>query len=129
MPSAFSERFRDVALPAIDRWHSVLETVTYTPAVGDAVELQASVERATRRASDDGAYRREPTDGGERFVRKAVVVVETADLSDPNIAGDTVTFDSLEWAIDGVTFEGGWTHLHVVRRESMEKTHPGYRQM
>jgi len=127
MPSVFSERFRDIALPMIDRWHGVLETVTYTPEGGAAVELEAEIARASRRPSDVGTYTREQTDSGERFVRKAVVSVATADVSNPNVASDTVTFDSLEWSIDGVTFEGGWTHLHVIRYESMERTRPRYR--
>ena len=93
-----------------------IETVVYTPKGASGVSIDATVARGDY--MQDHMYV-----DGEYVMKKASVTFE-ADLisGDPDLDGDTVTFDSLKWAVTGFhAGRGNKMVVNVERKEPIKK--------
>jgi len=118
--SSFDDNFnavgsgRDLLLDQFGR------SVTYRPAGGDPVEVEAIVEDINGAESD--------SDDGRGHRRTRLVTVSAADAATPSLS-DELDIDGQRWAVESIESQTrGMVRLRVVRHTVTEKARGGYRE-
>lgn len=90
------------------------DDVTYNPVVGDSAVVEAIIDR--------GSYQEEYTDNGTRLLKTADLLIQASEISEPDVDGDTITFDGLVWAVEGFAQHTGDAYtVSVIRNERITK--------
>lgn len=91
------------------------DPVVYNPVDGESIEdVNAIIDR--------GSYQEEYTDHGTRLMKTVDLLIQASEISEPNVDGDTITFDSFNWAVDGYSqhTDDAYT-VSVIRNERISK--------
>jgi len=89
------------------------DAVVYTTKAGAASTVDAIINR--------DPYPRERMENGDYLVKRAMLGIQTSDISEPDVDGDTVTLDGATWGIVAYTKSASWYLVEVLREELISK--------
>jgi hypothetical protein len=126
MTSTFDALMADHVVPGHFDHFGDADSITYTPAVGDAVTLSAILGPETTKEGED-------LNGRTREIVRDATIHTDPDSKWGGVAAPalnaTVTNDSVEYAIDSIGPKTpNWITLELKRKSKKEVTRRGYRE-